>query len=92
MIVVFLTFALAGAIPLKEMGLILAVAVLLDALLIRLVLLPVILRLLGARAWWIPAWLDRMLPQLQLGHGGQSSDPQPVAPATGKPSNSLASS
>jgi RND superfamily putative drug exporter len=48
---------------------VLAVAVLLDATLIRLVLLPVALRLLGARAWWIPRWLDRMLPQVNLGHG-----------------------
>jgi RND superfamily putative drug exporter len=70
MIVVFLTFALAGPIPLKEMGLILAVAVLLDAMLIRLLLLPVILRVLGARAWWTPAWLDRLLPQVHVGHGG----------------------
>jgi putative drug exporter of the RND superfamily len=68
MITVFLTFALAGPIPLKEMGLLLAVAVLLDAALIRLVLLPVILRLMGARAWWSPAWLDRLLPRVQLSH------------------------
>jgi RND superfamily putative drug exporter len=70
MIVVFLTFALAGPIPLKEMGLVLAVAVLLDAMLIRLLLLPVILRVLGARAWWTPAWLARLLPQVQVSHGG----------------------
>ena len=52
MVVVFMTFALAGPLALKEMGTILAVAVLLDATLIRLVLQPVVLRLLGARAWW----------------------------------------
>ena len=69
MITVFLTFALAGPIPLKEMGLVLAVAVLLDALVIRLVLLPVVLRLLGPHAWWLPAWLDRLLPAVRLGHG-----------------------
>jgi RND superfamily putative drug exporter len=70
MVVVFLTFALSGPIPPKEMGVVLAVAVLLDATLIRLVLLPVALRLLGARAWWIPRWLDRVLPEVNLGHGG----------------------
>lgn len=69
MVVVFLTFALSGPIPPKEMGVVLAVAVLLDATLIRLVLLPVALRLLGARAWWIPRWLDRLLPEVNLGHG-----------------------
>ena len=62
MVVVFMTFALAGPIAPKEMGVILAVAVLLDATLIRLLLQPVVLRLLGPRAWWMPAWLDRLLP------------------------------
>ena len=62
MVVVFMTFALAGPIPPKEMGFILAVAVLLDATLVRLLLQPVVLRLLGPRAWWMPAWLDRRLP------------------------------
>jgi putative drug exporter of the RND superfamily len=75
MVVVFLTFALSGPIPPKEMGVVLAVAVLLDATLIRLVLLPVVLRLLGARAWWIPGWLDRILPRVNLGHGGMREAP-----------------
>jgi RND superfamily putative drug exporter len=75
MVVVFLTFALSGPIPPKEMGVVLAVAVLLDATLIRLVLLPVALRLLGARAWWIPRWLDRILPEINLGHGGMRETP-----------------
>ena len=68
MVVVFMTFALSGPIPPKEMGLILAVAVLLDATLVRLLLQPVVLRLLGARAWWTPAWLDRLLPDLGPAH------------------------
>jgi RND superfamily putative drug exporter len=59
MAAVFMTFALAGPIPPKEMGVILAVAILLDATLIRLVLLPVVLRLLGERAWWMPRWMVR---------------------------------
>jgi RND superfamily putative drug exporter len=68
MVVVFMTFALAGPIPPKEMGFILAVAVLLDATLVRLLLQPVVLRLLGPRAWWMPAWLDRLLPEVALSH------------------------
>jgi len=68
MVVVFMTFALAGPLPPKEMGFILAVAVLLDATLVRLLLQPVVLRLLGPRAWWMPAWLDRRLPEVQLSH------------------------
>jgi RND superfamily putative drug exporter len=50
------------------MGFILAVAVLLDATLVRLLLQPVVLRLLGPRAWWMPAWLDRLLPEVALSH------------------------
>jgi RND superfamily putative drug exporter len=65
MVAVFMTFALAGPIALKEMGVILAVAVLLDATLIRLLLQPVALRALGARAWWMPAWLDRIVPGVE---------------------------
>jgi RND superfamily putative drug exporter len=68
MVVVFMTFALAGPLPPKEMGFILAVAVLLDATLVRLLLQPVVLRLLGPRAWWMPAWLDRLLPEVALSH------------------------
>jgi putative drug exporter of the RND superfamily len=64
MVVVFLTFALSGPIAPREMGVILAVAVLLDATLIRLLLQPVALRLLGSRAWWMPRWLDRLVPDL----------------------------
>jgi putative drug exporter of the RND superfamily len=68
MVVVFMTFALAGPLPPKEMGFILAIAVLLDATLVRLLLQPVVLRLLGPRAWWMPAWLDRLLPEVRLSH------------------------
>jgi RND superfamily putative drug exporter len=68
MVVVFMTFALAGPLPPKEMGFILAVAVLLDATLVRLLLQPVVLRLLGPRAWWMPTWLDRLLPKVTLSH------------------------
>ena len=72
MVAVFLTFALAGPIPPKEMGVVLAVAVLLDATLVRLLLQPVVLRLLGPRAWWMSAWLERVVPRLGLPHGTPS--------------------
>ncbi len=68
MVAVFFTFALSGPLPPKEMGVILGVAVLLDALLIRLVLIPVALRLLGTWAWRLPRWLDRILPDVRFGH------------------------
>jgi RND superfamily putative drug exporter len=68
MIAVFFTFALSGPLPPKEMGIILGVAVLLDAALIRLLLLPVLLRLMGARAWYLPRWARRILPDVRFGH------------------------
>ena len=68
MVAIFFTFALSGPLPPKEMGVILGIAVLLDALLIRLVLIPVLLRLLGPAAWALPRWLDRVLPDVRFGH------------------------
>ncbi|MGA9344745.1 MAG: MMPL family transporter [Nocardioidaceae bacterium] len=69
MVAVFFTFALSGPLPPKEMGIVLGVAVLLDALLVRLVLLPVLLRLTGRAAWWTPTWLARLLPDIRFSHG-----------------------
>lgn len=68
MVAVFFTFALSGPLPPKEMGVILGVAVLLDAFLVRLVLLPVLLRLSGRAAWATPAWLRRILPTITFAH------------------------
>ncbi|MGH3127734.1 MAG: MMPL family transporter, partial [Gaiellaceae bacterium] len=69
MVAVFFTFALSGPLPPKEMGVILGIAVLLDAMLIRLVLMPTLLRVFGHRAWALPRWLDRILPDVSFGHG-----------------------
>jgi putative drug exporter of the RND superfamily len=68
MVAVFFTFALSGPLPPKEMGVILGIAVLLDAALVRLLLVPVMLRLLGRWAWWLPRSLDRVLPDVRFGH------------------------
>jgi RND superfamily putative drug exporter len=68
MVAVFATFALSGPLPPKEMGVILGVAVLLDAALVRLLLLPVLLRLLGSWAWYVPEPLGRLLPEVRFGH------------------------
>jgi len=68
MVAVFLTFALSGPLAPKEMGIILALAVTLDAFVARLVLLPVILRLGRHRIWHRPAWLDRILPHVRFSH------------------------
>jgi RND superfamily putative drug exporter len=68
MIAVFLTFALSGPLAPKEMGVILAIAVALDALVVRLVVLPVVLRLSGHGAWHQPKWLGRILPKVKFSH------------------------
>ncbi|MGZ8177979.1 MMPL family transporter [Williamsia sp. SKLECPSW1] len=68
MVAVFFSFALADPLPPKEMGIILGVAVLLDAVFIRLILLPVLLRITGHAGWWSPAWLRRVLPSISFAH------------------------
>ena len=68
MVTVFLTFALSGPLPPKELGIILGIPVLLDALLVRLMLVPILLRLTGRTAWWRPRWLDRLLSDVRFGH------------------------
>jgi RND superfamily putative drug exporter len=66
MVVVFGAFLLEDERIIKVFGVGLAVAVLLDATLVRMVLVPATMELLGARNWWIPRWLDRILPQLNV--------------------------
>jgi RND superfamily putative drug exporter len=68
MVAVFFTFALSGPLPPKEMGVILGIAVLLDAMLVRLVLVPAVLYLAGDKAWWLPRWADRLLPDVRFAH------------------------
>jgi RND superfamily putative drug exporter len=69
MIVVFASFALGPDRVIKEFGLGLAMAVLIDALVIRCLLVPAIMELAGRRAWWLPSWLDRRIPRLALERG-----------------------
>ncbi|HTX07115.1 MAG TPA: MMPL family transporter [Solirubrobacteraceae bacterium] len=66
MICVFLSFMLGNERVLKEFGFGLAAAVLLDAIVVRCVLLPAVLELLGERTWWLPRWLDERLPHINI--------------------------
>ncbi len=68
MIVVFVAFGVTGPIPPTELGVTLALAVLLDATVIRMMLVPSLLGMLGDRAWRLPGWLDRHLPQISFDH------------------------
>jgi len=75
MVFVFGSFMLEQNRQIKLFGLGLAVAVLLDATLVRMVLVPATMELLGNRNWWLPRWLDRILPKLNVeGHGVAGAD------------------
>ena len=66
MVTVFASFMLGDERIIKLFGLGLAAAVFIDAVIIRTVLVPAIMQLLGTRAWWLPGWLDRILPKLHV--------------------------
>lgn len=66
MVGVFLASALTSHIGVRQVGVGLAVAVLLDATVVRLILLPAAMRIVGERVWWFPAWLDRRIPNVAL--------------------------
>ena len=56
-----------------------AVAVLIDASLVRMILVPALMAILDRRAWWLPAWLDRIIPDLKL----EGAEPEPSRAAGG---------
>jgi len=66
MVVVFLAFTAAPDVFLKLFGIGLATAIFLDATVVRMVLVPAVMQLLGDRNWWIPDWLERVLPRLDV--------------------------
>jgi RND superfamily putative drug exporter len=66
MVVVFLAFLAAPDVFLKLFGIGLATAIFLDATLVRMVLVPAVMQLLGSRNWWIPSWLEKVLPRLDV--------------------------
>ena len=79
MVVVFLGFATEADPVVKQLGLGMAAAIFLDATLVRMVLVPATMSLLGHLNWWIPAWLDRLLPSVQI--EAEGTPEQPAAPA-----------
>jgi uncharacterized membrane protein YdfJ with MMPL/SSD domain len=81
MVAVFSIFALTGLPQVKEIGVGLAVAIALDATLVRLVLVPATMELMGDWNWWLPKWLDRILPDLDF----ESSSPPPAAAEAEQP-------
>jgi RND superfamily putative drug exporter len=80
MVCVFLGFMLGDDPTIKMMGLGLAVAILIDATVVRLVLVPATMKLLGDANWWIPRWLDRILPTIDV--EGADFEEEPVEERT----------
>ncbi|MFF3782981.1 MMPL family transporter [Streptomyces sp. NPDC001933] len=85
MIAVFAGFIGMSESMIKMMGLGLASAVFFDAFVVRMTIVPAVLALLGDRAWWLPKWLARVVPQVdvegeKLGHGGPSAPASEPAP------------
>jgi RND superfamily putative drug exporter len=65
---VFIAFGVTGPIPPTELGITLAMAVLLDATIVRVMLVPATMALLGERNWYLPRWMDRLLPHIRFSH------------------------
>jgi uncharacterized membrane protein YdfJ with MMPL/SSD domain len=83
MVVVFLSFVLGANVSVKQVGLGLAVAVLIDATVVRMVLVPAVMELLGKANWWLPRPLARILPGTALTEAGPTPSAAPVrVPAT----------
>jgi RND superfamily putative drug exporter len=74
MVAVFLALAVSDEIFLKLMGVGMATAILLDATIVRMVLVPALMQLFGRANWWTPRWLDRLLPRLDRGQGPQDKE------------------
>jgi RND superfamily putative drug exporter len=84
MVTVFLSFVLGDAVLGKMFGLGLAAAIFIDATLVRMVLVPATMELLGDRNWWLPGWLDRLLPNIHV-EGHEATDDERRAPSLRRP-------
>jgi RND superfamily putative drug exporter len=74
---VFASFVTIDDVVVKAIAFGLAVGILVDAFLVRMTLVPAVLALLGRSAWWLPRWLDRILPDLDV-EGARLGDPEPT--------------
>lgn len=75
MVAVFCGFLFSSEVFLKQMGLGMAAAIAIDASVVRMVLVPAVMQLLGRNNWWIPSWLDRSLPSIDI---EREPEPQPA--------------
>ncbi len=80
MILVFASFALGDSVVIKQFGIGLAAAILIDAFIVRTVLVPALMHLFGDANWWLPHWLDRVIPHLNVEGAGTAVLGRPPAP------------
>jgi RND superfamily putative drug exporter len=79
MVAVFLSFALGDERVIKEFGIGLATAIFIDATIIRLILVPALMQVMGEANWWFPDWLDRLVPRISIeAHHTLQVEPVPV--------------
>jgi RND superfamily putative drug exporter len=78
MIAVFMSFVLGDLRVLKLLGLGLATAIFIDATVVRMVLVPATMELLGKANWWLPSWLDRILPRVSIEAPAEVAAPEPA--------------
>ena len=87
MIFVFASFVLGGSIIIKQFGIGLAGAIIIDAFVIRTVLVPALMHMIGRANWWLPGWLDRIVPRLNVEgedlHAASNAEPVAAAATHG---------
>ncbi|OME87872.1 hypothetical protein BK120_00635 [Paenibacillus sp. FSL A5-0031] len=66
MVYVFAGFIFAHDFMIKQIGFALAIGILIDAFIVRMPLVPAVMAIFGDKAWWLPKWLDRLLPNLDV--------------------------
>jgi uncharacterized membrane protein YdfJ with MMPL/SSD domain len=83
MVAVFGAFALGSVVMIKALGFSMALAVLIDATIVRGILVPAFMRVMGSLNWWAPRWVQRAVARLGLYEGPTTTAPRPLAPAAG---------
>jgi RND superfamily putative drug exporter len=83
---VFGAFIMEADVASKQMGFGLAMAILLDAFVIRMMVLPSLLAMMGKAAWWLPKWLDRIVPNVDV----EGEKLRAMLPATTEPAEPVA--
>jgi RND superfamily putative drug exporter len=80
MVSVFLAFVINGDPTVKQFGLGMAAAVAVDATIVRCVLVPAIMSLLGSAGWWLPKWMERATPKFSIEGNEWFAEHEPPAP------------